>query len=102
MQIDFLESAQYELDEAVEYYNQQRPKLGSEFLSEILAALNRITEYPDAWQQLTKRTRRCLIHRFPYGIIYQKRSDVILVVAVSNLHRKPDYWKNRVTDLVSR
>jgi len=97
MKIEFLESAQYELDDAVEYYNHQKSGLGIEFLSEIIDSLNRISEYPDAWQKLTKRTRRCLIHRFPYGIIYQNRNDMILVVAVANLHRKPTYWHDRTS-----
>ena len=96
MNIEFLEPAQYELDGAVEYYNQQLDGLGSEFLSEVIDSLGRIAEYPDAWQQLSNRTRRCLLHRFPYGIIYQKREDLILVVAISNLHRKPDYWQNLI------
>jgi len=99
MKIEFLEFAQYELDDAVEYYNQQRNDLGSEFLSEVVDSLSRIAEYPNAWQQLTDRTRRCLIHRFPYGIIYQNRNDVILVVAVSNLHRKPEHWQSRIENL---
>ena len=99
MNIEFLESAQYELDDAVAYYNHQRDDLGSEFLSEFVDSLSRIAEYPNAWQQLTERTRRCLIHRFPYGIIYQNRNDVILVVAVSSLHRKPEYWQNRIQNL---
>lgn len=99
MKIEFLESAQYELDEAIEYYNQLRNTLGSEFLSEVVDSLGRIAEYPDAWQQLSKRTRRCLIHRFPYGIIYQNRNDIILVVAISNLHRQPEYWQSRLSSL---
>ena len=46
MNIDFLEFAQYELDETVEYYNQQRRDLGTEFLSEVIDSLGRIAEYP--------------------------------------------------------
>lgn len=49
MNIEFLESAQYELDDAVEYYNQQRNNLGYEFLSEVVDSLSRIAEYPNAW-----------------------------------------------------
>jgi toxin ParE1/3/4 len=39
--------------------------------------------------------RRCLLNRFPYGIIYSPESDVIFILAIMNLHRHPDYWKNR-------
>lgn len=94
--VEFLRTAEIELDEAVEYYNQQLHGLGDEFLSEALDSIKRICEYPEAWQELTKRTRRCLMHRFPFGIIYQNREDFILVVAVANLHREPTYWHERM------
>jgi toxin ParE2 len=96
MRIRFLEIAQIELDEAVEYYNLESPGLGGEFLSEVLNALDRIGGFPEAWQPCSKRTRRCQTRRFPYGIIYQIREKEILVAAIANLHRKPDYWGSRI------
>lgn len=98
MKINFLEIAQIELDDAVEFYNYEVPGLGDAFLAEVLNALNRIGEFPEAWHPCSKRTRRCQTRRFPYGIIYQKRDHEILVVAVANLHREPDYWKDRVKE----
>jgi hypothetical protein len=96
MRIRFLETAGIELDDAIEYYNYEVPGLGDAFLTEVLNALDRIGKYPEAWQPSSKRTRRCQIRRFPYGIMYQIRKDEILVVAIANLHRKPDYWKDRI------
>ena len=96
MRIRFLEIAQIELDDAIEYYNYEIPGLGDAFLTEVLNTLDRIGKYPEAWQPSSKRTRRCQTRRFPYGIMYQIRKDEILVVAIANLHRKPDYWKDRI------
>jgi len=96
MKIKFLEIAQIELGGAIGYYNYEAPGLGDAFLTEVLNALDRIGEFPEAWQQCSKRTRRCQTRRFPYGIIYQIREDEILVVAIANLHRKPDYWRERI------
>ena len=96
MRIRFLEIAQIELDEAIEYYNHEATGLGDAFLTEILNALDRIGKFPEAWHPCSKRTRRCQIRRFPYGIIYQTRKNEVLVVAIANLHRKPDYWKDRI------
>ena len=42
MQIRFLEIAQIELDEAIEYYNYESPGLGDAFLTEVLKSLDRI------------------------------------------------------------
>jgi hypothetical protein len=96
MKITFLEIAQIELDQAIDYYNSKSPGLGDDFLGEVVKALNRIGEYSEAWHRLSKRTRRCQTRRYPYGIIYQIRSDEVLIVAVANLHRRPDYWKERM------
>lgn len=96
MQIKFLEIAQIELDEAISYYNYEMPSLGDSFLTEILNALDRVGNFPEAWHPCSKRTRRCQLRRFPYGIIYQIVKDEIIVVAIANLHRKPEYWKDRI------
>ncbi len=40
--------------------------------------------------------RRCLLHRFPYLVIYRYRPDAILVVAISHVRRKPFYWLERL------
>ncbi len=96
MKIVFLEIAQIELDDAIQYYNYEVPGLGDAFLDEVLNALDRIGGFPEAWHPCSKRTKRCRTRRFPYGIIYQIRKEEILVVAVANLHRKPDYWADRI------
>ncbi len=96
MKIRFLDIAQYELDEAIRFYNLEKPSLGDEFLAEVLSALDRIAMFPEAWHPCSEATRRCRTKRFPYGIIYHNRNDEILVIAVANLHRKPDYWRDRL------
>ncbi|SJM96198.1 type II toxin-antitoxin system RelE/ParE family toxin [Crenothrix polyspora] len=98
MKVSFLEPAEKELQETIDYYQEQRQGLGDEFLVEILLTLEHIEMHPQAWPQLSKRTRRCRTRRFPYGVVYRLQDDGILVVAVSHLHRKPLYWLNRLTD----
>ena len=96
MRIRFLEIAEIELDEAIRYYNYEATGLGDDFLSEVLDALDRIAKFPEAGHPCSKRTRRCQTRRFPYGIIYQIRKEEILVIAIANLHREPDYWEDRL------
>ena len=48
MQVRFLQPAQYELDDAVDYYNAQAPDLGRALLIEVLASLERICQFPEA------------------------------------------------------
>ncbi|WP_244083866.1 type II toxin-antitoxin system RelE/ParE family toxin [Desulforhabdus sp. TSK] len=91
-----MEIAEIELDEAIQYYNYEVAGLGDDFLTEVLDTLDRIARFPEAWHPCSKRTRRCQMRRFPYGIIYQIRKAEILVIAVENLHREPNCWEDRL------
>ncbi|MCD6197453.1 MAG: type II toxin-antitoxin system RelE/ParE family toxin [Deltaproteobacteria bacterium] len=98
MTFSFHPAARRELNEAVDYYEDCQPGLGYEFLEEVYATIARILHYPNAWSQISRRARRCLTKRFPYGVIYQVKEDHIRIVAVAHSHRRPGYWLNRLDD----
>jgi plasmid stabilization system protein ParE len=93
----FHPEAKTEYLEAVQYYNQRRAGLGAEFSIEVEATIAQILNAPKRWPILEQDIRRCLTHRFPYGIIYSIENDSVLILAVMHLSRKPGYWKNRQT-----
>ncbi len=74
MRVYFHPDAEAKFDKAVEYYEQLQLGLGIEFAEEIYATITRIIQYPDAWSALSKNSRRCLVNRFPYGVVYQIKS----------------------------
>ena len=45
---------------------------------------------------MSQNTRRCLVNRFPFGVIYQVNAGMLRIIALANLHRRPGYWKVRV------
>lgn len=96
MKIQFLAAAQSEFEETIDYYNEQRSGLGFEFADQVEEALIRIRHYPRAWSPLSPRVRRCNLHRFPYGVIYELRGDVLIIVAIQHHHQKPGSWKTRI------
>ena len=96
MEFEFLELAQLELDETVIYYENQQKNLGIKFAQEVKNCLDRIERFPEGWQKLTLNTRRALLQKFPYGVIYQIKTDLILIIAIANLRRKPNYWVDRI------
>ncbi len=96
MKVEFLSAAEAELTDAVDYYNGQSGGLGYEFADEISQTIRRILSFPEAWTSLSVRTRRCRTRRFPYGIVYQIRGDIILIVAIMHLRRHPDSWRSRL------
>jgi hypothetical protein len=96
MRFCFHPRADEEFDEAVQYYEDCQTGLGLESAEEVYAAIGRIAAYHDAWPVMSTSTRRCLVNRFPYGVIFQVKSGMLRIVAVANLHRRPDYWRDRV------
>lgn len=95
MKFYFQEEAEAEFEQAVGFYEGRRPGLGLDFAKEVYAAISRIAEFPDAWQPVSKNTRRCLVHRFPYGVVYRIRDGYIQIMAVADLRRAPGYWRCR-------
>jgi hypothetical protein len=65
MRVRFLAAARREFEDAVAYYDSKEPGLGDEFADEVWNTISRIASHPNAWQQLSSRTRRCLTNRFP-------------------------------------
>ena len=96
MNFFFHPKAVEELNAAVFYYENCQPGLGLEFAEEVYATIARIFEYPTAWTALSENTRRCLVNRFPYGVIFHSTSDRLYIIAISNLHRRPEYWGKRL------
>ena len=84
-----------ELREAAVFYEDCREGLGQEFLASVEAAFDAIVRRPDLWRRLKGRFRRCLVHRFPYGVVYAVEDDVVYIAAVMHLKRKPGYWETR-------
>ena len=95
MTMEILEIARLEFDEAKEFYETERPGLGTQFDEQIKHSLLRIQQYPQAWPLERKEIRRYIVHKFPYKILYSIQDDKIVVLAFAHLHRQPDYWIDR-------
>lgn len=84
-----------ELEHAKTWYSKQAEGLGDQFFQEVQFAIAQIQKTPHTWPNYTKGTRRFLVHRFPYAVVYVPTPSKIHILAVMHLKRKPDYWKNR-------
>lgn len=98
MKVRFLQPARQELREAVEFFESRRSGLGLEFRDQVYAAVERIQDLPQAWPRLSTNTRRCRVHQFPYGVIYEAGDEEIIIVAVAHSHREPLYWRSRIQE----
>jgi len=96
MKYSFHPEAEAEFVEAIEYYEERENGLGYDFAVEVYSAIERTASWPKAWPIIEQDLRRCLVKRFPFGIVYAKDQEEIFIVAVMHLHRDPDYWKHRL------
>lgn len=95
MRVVFTRIATQELEDAVRFYELEYVGLGRKFKEEVRKAALRVAEYPKAWSFERGEVRKCLLHKFPYKLMYSMEEDHILIIAVANQHRKPDYWVGR-------
>jgi len=96
MNFNFHPSAVKEFAASIDYYESIYSGLGLEFSEEVYSTIQRILLYPKAWVKISNKCRRCITHRFPYGIIYQIKNDEILIVSVMQLNQKPKKWEDRI------
>ena len=49
--------------------------------------------FPEAWPPYRRSTRRYLLHRFPFSLVYRIDEDdaVVYVVAVAHAKQRPEY-----------
>ena len=99
MKIRYLAIAREEIGEAADYYAAISPELGKAFRLELRQLMRLVATMPQAWPESGEGTRKCLLTRFPYLVIYAPLRDDLLVLAVGHQHRQPGYWRERLVDL---
>jgi hypothetical protein len=92
----FHPEAESEFNRAIDYYEEIEPGLGYDFAIEVYSAIQRAVSFPKAWPIIDGEVRRALVRRFPFGILYSVENGRIFIAAVMNLHRQPEYWKDRM------
>ena len=95
MTYSFHPEADAEFQAAVATYEERQTGLGLDLALEVQTAIQNILAFPHAWPVMEGEIHRCLVHRFPYGILYAIEPAEISILAVMHLHRDPDYWKHR-------
>lgn len=88
--------AELDIQDAFEWYEAQTSGLGSEFVRAVDACLSSTGRNPLAYPIIYKQTRRALVRRFPYGILYVLDQDVITVIACFHGKRNPKPWQDRL------
>ncbi|HEX8829638.1 MAG TPA: type II toxin-antitoxin system RelE/ParE family toxin [Longimicrobium sp.] len=92
----FRPEAREELREAVRFYEREAKGLGTELAAEVRAVIETIESNPLTGSPFEAGTRRKLLPRFPYSIVYLHEDGQFDVIALMHHRREPGYWSDRV------
>ena len=78
------------------WYAERSSVAADAFMAELDQAIDKICEGPERWGPYLHGTRRYLLKRFPYLVVYRERPRELQVIAVAHAKRRPGYWRHRV------
>lgn len=93
--------AKRELFEASAFYDEESEGLGEIFLDAIQQGLDLLKVQPRVGRKVLHETRRFVVARFPYSIIYRidkgsrEHQLHLFILAVAHHKRRPRYWAHR-------
>jgi plasmid stabilization system protein ParE len=93
---EFLDEALEDAEQAARWYAERSPAAAIAFSDEVDRAVGEIERSPLAWPPYDHGTRRFLLTRFPYSVVYRADSNGIVIVAVAHAHRRPGFWRDRL------
>jgi len=95
MSVDSHREAELDFIDAINYYNQRVSSLGNEFFNEVQSSFKLINTLPDSGSPGKFGTRKTQVNKFPFEIVYVKKVDKIVVLAIKHFRRRTDYWMDR-------
>ena len=93
--------AEEEISHAIDRYEKEREGLGFELWQELSAAIDSLAEPgpecgPVIGLPRELGTRRKLLSRFPYAVVFVEMDAYVRVISVMHGHRLPAYWRQRL------
>jgi plasmid stabilization system protein ParE len=86
-------AAEFELQEAHNWYEEREPGLGSEFMRCVDSCIQLIRRHPEIFPVAHRNIRQAVVRRFPYSIFYFPANETIIVVSVFHASRQPKRWE---------
>jgi plasmid stabilization system protein ParE len=66
----FRPAAAADVEDAYQWYENQRPGLGDEFLAAVSTVIESLVTYPERFPIVHRETRRLSLRRFPYSLFF--------------------------------
>ena len=94
--VEILPQAQEDARNAREFYLSRSAAVEEAFRQELERAVRLIADHAETWPTYVHGTRRFVLNRFPYAVVYRAEAARALIVAVAHGKRRPGYWRARV------
>mgnify|MGYP001561047817 FL=1 len=96
MRVEFHPSTVDDVNRAASFYARARPGLDPEFRREIDAVVDRIGRNSAQFPLVEAQVRRCIVHRFPYSILFRIIDpDCVRILVVRHHRRHPRFGLER-------
>ena len=92
----FLDDAEDDIAAAFEWYESKRVGLGVEFVRALDNTLAALLEFPESCPVVYRNTRRRLMGRFPFEVLYRLEDGLLVVVACIHAARDPQVALRRI------
>lgn len=93
--IELHEIAEEELWEAVDWYDNQKVRLGKEFARELQEVMKLVRDNPHQFPKAFKDKRKAVLRLFPYVVIFEIHGNTVNVLAIFHMSKDPKIWKER-------
>lgn len=80
---------------AARWYRERNEISCTRFRRELDRVVDLICERPEAGSPYLSSTRRVLLRRFPFFVVYRVLDERVQILAVAHARRRPGYWRAR-------
>lgn len=87
--------AERDLEQAEDWYNEQRPDLGAEFRGAISDLFERLADNPRIYPRVHGDIHRVVLRRFPYLVYFLIDGSKLVILAVLDSRRDPRVHRER-------
>ncbi len=94
--VNFTTEAEFDVDDAYSWYEDQHSGLGEQFLSSLDACIRKISRTPEAFPIVLANYRRALLRRFPYSLFFETSTQTLTIYCVFHNARDPEKWRKRL------
>jgi plasmid stabilization system protein ParE len=94
--VSYHPAAKLEVFDAFDWYQSHSQRAAENFQREVERAQTAIQESPERWPAYLVGTKKYLLKRYPYLVVYHVAQSGIEIVAIAHASRKPGYWVDRL------